>query len=54
MATVRSKYSPIHLECEVGQPYRNISSGYTCGFHTGIDFPQSRSSRSKSRIVFMQ
>ena len=43
MGRVTSKYSPIHIQCEVGQPYGNISSGYTCGFHTGIDFPQSRS-----------
>lgn len=42
MATVKSKVSPMHINCTIGQPYGNPSSGYTCGFHSGIDFPQTR------------
>lgn len=41
MAEYTTKYSPMHIDCTVGQPYGNISSNYTCGFHTGVDFPQS-------------
>ena len=41
MATYTSKYSPMHIDCTIGQPYGNISSTYSCGFHTGVDFPQS-------------
>lgn len=41
MAEVSTKYSPIHVDCTVGQPYGEINSSYSCGFHTGIDFPQS-------------
>lgn len=41
MATVRTSQSPLHITCEVGQPYGVPSSSYSCGFHTGIDFPQS-------------
>ena len=41
MAEVTSAYSPLHIDCAVGQPYGNISSSYTCGFHTGADIPQS-------------
>lgn len=36
-----SEYSPMHIDCTIGQPYGNPSSSYTCGFHTGVDFPQS-------------
>lgn len=41
MAEYTTKYSPMHIDCTVGQPYGNISSSYSCGFHTGVDFPQS-------------
>ena len=41
MATITSSCSPLHGTCTIGQPYGNASSGYTCGFHTGIDFPAS-------------
>lgn len=41
MATVKSAYSPMHETCQVGYPYGVPDSGYQCGFHTGIDFPQS-------------
>ena len=41
MATVQSSVSPLHGTCTIGQPYGNASSGYSCGFHTGIDFPAS-------------
>ena len=39
--SVTSSVSPLHGTCTIGQPYGNASSGYTCGFHTGIDFPAS-------------
>lgn len=41
MAEYTTKYSPMHIECTIGQPYGNPSTGYTCGFHSGVDFPQS-------------
>lgn len=41
MAEYTTKYSPMHIQCIVGQPYGNVSSSYSCGFHTGVDFPQS-------------
>ena len=41
MATIQSSVSPLHGTCTIGQPYGNVSTSYTCGFHTGIDFPAS-------------
>ena len=41
MATIQSSVSPLHGSCTIGQPYGNPSSGYSCGWHTGIDFPAS-------------
>ena len=41
MATVQTRYSPMHIDSTVGQPYGNPSTSYSCGFHTGVDFPQS-------------
>ena len=41
MATIQSSVSPLHGTCTIGQPYGNPSTGYTCGWHTGIDFPAS-------------
>ena len=46
MATVKTKYSPMRINCTVGQPYGNPDSGYSCGFHTGMDFPASGTSES--------
>ena len=40
MATVKTKYSPMRITCMVGQPYGNPGN-YSCGFHTGMDFPAS-------------
>lgn len=37
MATYYSQYSFIHGTCTVGQPFG--TSGYTCGYHTGVDIP---------------
>ena len=39
--TVTTNKSPLHIKCEVGYPYGVQDSGYSCGFHTGCDFPQS-------------
>jgi len=41
MTEYTTKYSPMHIDCTVGQPYGNIDPNYSCGFHTGVDFPQS-------------
>lgn len=41
MSTITSSVSPLHGTCTIGQPYGNPSTSYTCGFHTGIDFPGS-------------
>ena len=41
MATVKTNKSPLHITCQIGQPYGNPSSSYSCGFHTGTDFPET-------------
>lgn len=41
MAEYITQYSPMHINCTIGQPYGNPSSSYSCGFHSGVDFPQS-------------
>ena len=41
MAEFKTAYSPLHIDCEIGQPYGNVDPDYSCGFHTGVDFPQS-------------
>ena len=41
MAEYRTPYSPMRINCTIGQPYGNIDSSYTCGFHSGVDFPES-------------
>ncbi len=41
MAEYTTPYSPMHIDCTVGQPYGNVSSSYSCGFHTGVDFPET-------------
>lgn len=30
MAEYTSKYSPLHEKCEIGQPYGNVDSDYSC------------------------
>lgn len=46
MAEVTTNKSPMHIDCTVGQPYGNPSSSYSCGFHTGTDFPASGTAES--------
>lgn len=41
MSEYKSKYSPLHIQCKIGQPFGNPNESYSCGFHTGVDFPQS-------------
>lgn len=41
MSTYDTPYSPMHIDCTIGQPYGNPSTSYTCGFHTGVDFPET-------------
>ena len=41
MATVQTYYSPMHINCTIGQPYGNPNPSYSCGFHTGVDFPET-------------
>lgn len=38
---VKTNKSPLHINCEVGYPYGVKDSDYSCGYHTGCDFPQS-------------
>lgn len=52
MAEYTTRYSPMHIDCTVGQPYGNIDPNYSCGFHTGVDFPQSRCCSTKPRFIF--
>ena len=46
MAEVTSKYSPLHITCEVGYPYGVQDSSYSCGYHTGCDFPETGTSET--------
>lgn len=44
MATVKTNKSPMHITCTVGYPYGVQDSGYSCGYHTGCDFPETGTS----------
>lgn len=44
MATVKTNKSPLHITCEVGYPYGVQDSSYSCGYHTGCDFPETGTS----------
>lgn len=46
MATVQTNKSPMHITCTVGYPYGVEDSGYSCGYHTGCDFPASGTNES--------
>lgn len=50
MATVTISTSPLHITCTVGQPFGNPNSSYTCGFHSGIDFPASGTAESNPKL----
>ena len=51
MAEYTTHYSPMHIDCIIGQPYGNPDTSYSCGFHTGVDFPESRNRSTKSRFI---
>lgn len=38
MATVTIPNSPVHSEIQITYPYGVADSGYSCGWHTGVDF----------------
>ena len=38
MATVIINNSPVHDEAIITYPYGIADSGYSCGYHTGLDF----------------
>lgn len=38
MATVTINNSPVHSEAIITYPYGVADSGYSCGYHTGLDF----------------
>jgi len=46
MSEYITPFSPMRIDCTIGQPYGNPSSGYTCGFHSGVDFPASGTAES--------
>lgn len=46
MAEVTTNKSPLHIDCTVGYPFGVADSGYSCGYHTGTDFPASGTSES--------
>lgn len=50
MSTVKSNVSPLHINCTIGQPYGNPASHYACGFHTGIDFPETGTSEKNPEL----
>ena len=38
MATVTINNSPVHDDAVITYPYGIADSGYSCGYHTGLDF----------------
>lgn len=46
MSTVETNKSPLHIDCTVGYPYGVQDEDYSCGFHTGCDFPASGTAES--------
>ena len=46
MAVVKTNKSPMHITCTVGYPYGVEDSSYSCGYHSGCDFPASGTSES--------
>lgn len=38
MATVTIPNSPVHSDIIITYPYGVVDSGYSCGWHTGVDF----------------
>ena len=43
MATIKTNKTPLHITATIGQPYGNPGK-YSCGFHTGVDFPETGTS----------
>ena len=37
MAIIESNNLPVHAECMISYPYGVLDSGYSCGWHTGVD-----------------
>ena len=50
MATVKTNKSPMHITCTVGYPYGVQDSGYSCGYHTGCDFPETGTSEKNPDV----
>ena len=46
MSVVTTNKSPMHIDCTVGYPYGVQDPGYSCGYHTGCDFPATGTSES--------
>ena len=46
MATVTIPNSPIHSDSIITYPYGITDSGYSCGWHTGLDFAPYGSTES--------
>lgn len=46
MAEVTTNKSPLHITSTVGYPFGVSDSGYSCGYHTGCDFPASGTAES--------
>ena len=50
MATVKTNKSPMHITCTVGYPYGVQDPGYSCGYHTGCDFPETGTSEKNPDV----
>lgn len=46
MAEVTTKYSPMHIDSTIGYPYGVQDEDYSCGYHTGCDFPATGTAES--------
>ena len=53
MASVTSNVSPIHSEAMISYPYGVIDSGYSCGFHTGVDLVPHRKHRKLPTFIWL-
>lgn len=62
MATVTISNSPVHSQIQITYPYGVTDSGYSCGWHTGVDFAPSGNTENnpwlypvkEGRVVYVQ
>lgn len=51
MSDVTINNSPVHSDSIITRAYGVVDSGYSCGWHTGVDFAPFRSNRKQSNFI---